>query len=205
MNLDPRQVLTYLKEQGHAFTHPGAQLPGEIETAVRKHFEGAGAALRGGGGRPSQVELPGSVTVRELADILKIKSVDVIKDLFKNGVMRTLNQELDFDTAAIVADNFGVTAVPMETEPLKAVAEGANGANGTSAAAKPDIFSTEHDDPAALLEPRPPIVTVMGHVDHGKTTLLDQIRKSDIVATEAGGITQVLRAWRVEHGGRPIT
>src|SRR5690348_3502124 len=118
MNLDSRQVLSYLREQGHSFTHTGAQLPAEIETAVRKHFEGAGAALRGGGGRPAQVELPPTLTVRELADTLKIKSVDVIKDLFKNGVMRTLNQELDYDTAAIVADNFGVTAVPMEMEPV---------------------------------------------------------------------------------------
>ena len=80
---------------------------------MRKRFEGGGGVARGGAGRPTDVQLPPTLTVRELAEYLKVSTVDVIKDLIKNGIMKTQNQQIDFDTAAIVADNFGITAAPM--------------------------------------------------------------------------------------------
>src|SRR5438309_12062043 len=80
LNQDPRQILGWLREQNQPYTHPGAQLPGEVEDLVRKQFEGS-AVIRGAAGRPSEVQLPPSITVRELADELKVSSVDIIKDL----------------------------------------------------------------------------------------------------------------------------
>src|SRR5438309_2330737 len=83
LNQEPRQVLVWLREQNQPYTHPGAQLPGEVEDLVRKQFEGA-AVVRGAAGRPTDVQLPPTLTVRELADELKVSAVDLIKDLMKN-------------------------------------------------------------------------------------------------------------------------
>ena len=135
----------------------------------------------------TEITIPESITVKDLAAELKKTSAEVIKKLLGYGIMATLNNELDFDTAFLVAEEFGVKAVKKET------------------VTEEDILFDDSEDKEEELQTRPPVIVVMGHVDHGKTSLLDAVRKTNVIEGEAGGITQAIGAYKVKVKDREIT
>ncbi len=134
-----------------------------------------------------EITIPETITVKDLATEMKKTSGEVIKKLFNYGIMATINNTIDFDTAFLVAGEFGITA--NKKEEIK----------------EEDILFDETEDQEEELEARPPVVVVMGHVDHGKTSLLDAIRSTNVIEGEAGGITQHIGAYKVNINNREIT
>ena len=135
----------------------------------------------------TEITIPESITVKDLAAEMKKTTAEVIKKLFGLGVMATINNDIDFDTAFLVAQEFGITA------------------NKKEVVTEEDILFDDTEDSPEELQDRPPVVVVMGHVDHGKTSLLDAVKKTNVIEGEAGGITQHIGAYKVKVNDREIT
>ena len=134
-----------------------------------------------------EITIPETITVKDFAAELKKTTAEVIKKLLGYGIMATINNEIDFDTATLIADEFGVKVNKKET------------------VSEEDILFDDSEDSEEELEARPPVIVVMGHVDHGKTSLLDAVKKTNVIEGEAGGITQHIGAYKVKINNREIT
>jgi translation initiation factor IF-2 len=144
---------------------------------------------------PKTIALPPSITVKKMAELLEVPVATLITELMKNGILATINEEIDFETASVIAADLGFEAEENREE----------SADGVLTLESLNKIIQEEKSSGKPLSPRAPIVTILGHVDHGKTTLLDTIRKTNVALGEAGGITQHLSAYQVKRHKKAIT
>ena len=189
LNVNSKDLMEKLEEFGIEANSHMSTLSEEDAALIVEYYESEG--LESSSSDSSDdievVYIGENITVKELAEKLNMSGTELVKNLMKKGVMAGINQSIDFDTAVKIGEDFNVI---IEREPEKDIME--------------EAFKEEPDDEKDLQE-RPPVVVVMGHVDHGKTSLLDSIRHSSVTSTEAGGITQHIGAYTVQIDGKPIT